>query len=165
VEEVEVEVEEVEVVMGGAWSRLMLRPSSSIRALVFLVLGEVTPSWSSFTRGSAGGGFRLGGPDPVSPAPAGRGLLLGLERGVGPGPDLGLELLEVNGSEPVVRGLGRGADNDDADDDGGLEVSGALLVCVLPSADELDSLEWGGPCAAPEPRPALDPPWWWWWWL
>lgn len=43
----------------GVGSRLMPRPSNSIRALVFFVFGEVTPSWSSFTRGSADRDFRL----------------------------------------------------------------------------------------------------------
>lgn len=47
------------MVMMGVGSRRTPRPSSSIRALVFLVLGEVTPSWSSLTRSSADVGFLL----------------------------------------------------------------------------------------------------------
>lgn len=55
----------------GAWSCLIPRPSSNIKALVFLVFGEVTPSWSSLTRGSADEGFLC--PD------TGLGLEMGLE--------------------------------------------------------------------------------------
>lgn len=55
----------------GAWSRLMPRPSSIIKALVFLVFGEVTPSWSSLTSGSADDGF-------LCPE-TGLGLEMGLE--------------------------------------------------------------------------------------
>lgn len=76
-------------VTGRAWSLrtpATLRPSSSISALVFLVLGEVTPSWSSFTRGSAEGGLRRAGSPLV-------GLLLGLDLALedrGSGGGLGL---------------------------------------------------------------------------
>lgn len=77
------------------WSRLRSRPSSSIRALVFLVLGDVTPSWSSFTRGSAGRDLRLT-PEPPSPC-----LGLGLEMGLGPGPqaELSMGLWELECSD------------------------------------------------------------------
>lgn len=90
----------------GAWSLLTPpppRPSSSISALVFLVLGEVTPSWSSLTRGSAEGGLRRAG----SPAAE---------------PDLGLDLaLEDSGSGSGL-GLGRGAAVAEEEDDEGLGV-------------------------------------------
>lgn len=128
----------------GVWSRRTPRPSSSIRALVFLVLGEVTPSWSSFTSGSAD--FRLAA-DPPSLCPE---LVLGLEM------ELGLEL-EESWSDGIFS-LGLGADDDDDseeeddDDDEGLGVREELGLPV-------DSLEME-PGMIPEPRLGLEPPWW-----
>lgn len=110
----------------GVWSRLTPRPSSNIRALVFLVLGEVTPSWSSFTRGSADRGLRLTSePTSFCPGPA-----LGLEMGL----DLELEDSWSDG----IFSLGLGADDDDNedDDDEGLGVSEGLGLPV-------ESLEMG----------------------
>lgn len=107
----------------GAWSRLTPRPSSSIRAFVFLVLGEVTPSWSSFTRGSAERGLRLTN-ESLCPGPG-----LGLEIGLG----LGLEDSWSDG----IFSLGLGADDDDKEEeDEGLEVSEELGLTA-------DSLEMG----------------------
>lgn len=71
----------------------------------------MTPSWSSFTRGSADRGLRLT-TEPTSPC---TGLGLGLEMG------LGLEL-EESWSDGIFS-LGRGADDDDKDDDDSLGVS------------------------------------------
>lgn len=101
------------VVVMGVWSRLTPRPSSNIRALVFLVLGEVTPSWSSFTRGSADSGLRLTS-EPMSFCPE---LDLGLEMGLG----LGLEDSWSDG----IFSLGLRADDEDNEDndDEGLGVS------------------------------------------
>lgn len=95
----------------GVWSRLTSRPSSNIRAFVFLVLGEVTPSWSSFTRGSAERDFRL-----TSPCPE---LVLGLEMELG---------LDDSWSDGILI-LGLGAEDDDIeDDDEGLGVREELVL-------------------------------------
>lgn len=109
----------------GVCSPLTPRPSSNIRAFVFLVLGEVTPSWSSFTRGSADRGLRLNS-EPTSLCPV---LGLGLEMGLG---------LEGSWSDGIFS-LGLGADDDeseDDDDDDGLGVSEELGLPV----DSLDML-------------------------
>lgn len=99
----------------GVGSRLTPRPSSNIRALVFLVLGEVTPSWSSLTRGSAGRGLRLT-TEPASLCPW---LGFGLEMALG----LALEDIWSDG----IFSLGLGVDEDDSeDDDEGLGVSEEL---------------------------------------
>lgn len=93
----------------GAWSRLTPRPSSNIKALVFLVLGEVTPSWSSFTRGSADRGLRL------------------TTEHTSLWPELGLGLALEDSWSDGIFSLGLGADDDDSeeedDDDEGLGVS------------------------------------------
>lgn len=99
----------------GVWSRLTPRPSSNIRAFVFLVLGEVTPSWSSFTRGSAERDFLL-----TSHCP---GLVLGLEMELG---------LDDSWSDAMLI-LGLGVIDDD---DEGL---GVIEELALP----VDSLEVG----------------------
>lgn len=108
-----------------------------------MVLGEVTPSWSSFTRGSADRDFRLTA-DPASLCPE---LVLGLVM------ELDLEL-EDNWSDGIFS-LGLGADDDDDsedddedDDDGGL----VREVLGLP----VDSLEMGLGMI-PEPRLGLEP--------
>lgn len=92
-----------------------------------MVLGEVTPSWSSFTSGSADRGLRLTNePTSLCPWPG-----LGLEMG------LGLEL-EDSWSDGIFS-LGLGADDDDDkedDEDEGLELSEELGLPV-------DSLEMG----------------------
>lgn len=78
-----------------------------------MVLGEVTPSWSSFTRGSADRGLRLTSePTSLCPGPG-----LGREMG------LGLEL-EDSWSDGIFS-LGLGAEDDDKEDDEdeGLELS------------------------------------------
>lgn len=100
------------------WSLLTpLRPSSSISALVFLVLGEVTPSWSSFTRGSAKGGFRRAGSPPVE---------LDLGR------DLALEDRGSDGGLSLGRGGTKGAEEEAEEEEEGLlileteEVRGGL---------------------------------------
>lgn len=99
----------VEVGVMVAWSLLTPRPSSNIKALVFLVLGEVTPSWSSFTRGSADRGLRL----------TTEHTSLWLELGLG-------LALEDSWSDGIFS-LGLGADDDDSEeedeDDDGLGVS------------------------------------------
>lgn len=82
----------------GACSRRSPRPSSNIRALVFLVLGEVTPSWSSFTSGSADTGFLL----TTAPASLCPVLALSLDTEVGRG---------ASGSDGAFC-LGPGADDD-----------------------------------------------------
>lgn len=108
-----------------------------------MVLGEVTPSWSSFTRGSADRDFRLTA-EPPSLCPE---LVLGLET------ELGLEL-EGSCSDGIFS-LGLGTDDDDDDDseedeeDGGLGVREELGLPV-------DSLEMG---LIADPRPDLEPPW------
>lgn len=102
-----------------------------------MVLGEVTPSWSSFTRGSAVGGLRLTA-EPMSLCPE---LDLVLEMG------LDLEL-DVNGSEGIFI-LGLGAADDEDDEEDGLGVSG------LPA----DSLEMGL-LISPELRLGLELLWW-----
>lgn len=95
----------------GVWSRLTPRPSSSIRALVFLVFGEVTPSWSSFTRGSADRGLRLTS-WPTSLCPE---------------LDLGLELDDIWSDGIFSFGLGTDEDDESEDDDDeGLGVSDEL---------------------------------------
>lgn len=127
----------------GVWSRLTSRPSSSIRALVFFVLGEVTPSWSSFTRGSADDCFRL----TMSLCPV---LGLGLEMGLGPG--LGLVLEDSLSDGILSLGLGLDDDNGDKDDNEGLGVSEAPGLPVA-------SLE-SGLGMRPEPRLGLEPLWW-----
>lgn len=112
------------------WSRLTPRPSSSIRALVFLVFGEVTPSWSSFTRGSPDKDLRL----------------------TSPGPELGLGLemvLEDSCSDGIFR-LALGAEVGDSEDDG-LGVTEELDLLV-------GSLEMGLG-RSPEPWLGLDPLW------
>lgn len=91
-----------------AWSLLTPRPSSNIKALVFLVLGEVTPSWSSFTRGSADRGLRL------------------TTEHTSLWPELGLGLALEDSWSDGIFSLGLGADDDDSEeeeDDGGLGVS------------------------------------------
>lgn len=100
-----------------------------------MVLGEVTPSWSSFTRGSADRDFRL-----TSFCP---GLDLGLEM------DPGLE-----GSwEDGIFSLGLGAEDDDSEeDDEGLGVRAELGLLV-------DSLEME-PGRSAELRLGLEPLWW-----
>lgn len=154
----------------GAWSLQRPRPSSSISALVFLVLGDVTPSWSSLTRGSEDRGLRLGAA-PGSPCP---GLGLGLETGLGPelargldssGVSLGLGLCagsEEEGDEDDLlrdRGLGGGggggalclADGEDRDDDRG--AGEALALAADDAGVGEDSLRTG---PAPWPNPRLD---------
>lgn len=121
----------------GAWSLLTpapARPSSSISALVFLVLGEVTPSWSSLTRGSSEGGLRRAG----SPAAE---------------PDLGLDLaLEDSGSGSGL-GLGRGAiaaEEEEEEDDEGLGVDedeeepGLLSLETEEGREGLELPRWSG---------------------
>lgn len=77
-----------------------------------MVLGEVTPSWSSFTRGSADRDLRLA-TEPASLCPE---LGLGLEMG------LGLEL-EDSWSDGIFNlGLGEDDDDNEDDDDEGLGV-------------------------------------------
>lgn len=99
----------------GAWSRLTPRSSNNIRALVFLVLGDVTPSWSSLTRGSAESDLRL-----TSLCPE---LGFGLEME---------PVLEDSWSEGIFS-FGLGAEDEDSEDDEGLEVSEelGLLVGIL----------------------------------
>lgn len=103
--------------------------------MVFLVLGDVTPSWSSFTRGSADGGFRLT-TEPMS---------LSAELGLG----LEMELdLEESWSDGIFS-LGLGADDDDSEaDEEGLGVSDELDLLV-------ESLEMG-PGMSPELRLDLE---------
>lgn len=96
----------------------------------------MTPSWSSFTRGSADSGLRLTAePASLDPEP---GLVL--EMG------LGLEL-EDSWSDGIFS-LGLGTDDDDNDDDEGLGVSEEPGLPV-------DSLEMGLGMI-PEPRPSLE---------
>lgn len=119
----------------GGWSRLTPRPSSSIRALVFLVLGEVTPSWSSLTRGSADRDFLLASLSPE--------LVLGLETEAG---------LEDSWSDGIFSfGLGAAEEEEDDDDEG----LGAREELGLP----VDSLEMGLGMS-PELRLGLEPLWW-----
>lgn len=76
-------------------------------ALVFLVLGEVTPSWSSLTRGSADGDFRLT-TEQTSLWPE-----LDLDRG-----------LEDSWSDDIFSlGLVADDEDDDSEDDEGLGVT------------------------------------------
>lgn len=97
------------------------RPSSSIRALVFLVLGDVTPSWSNLTRGSAGIGFRRAADPSTS---AGRGL--------GRAPELQLEIgLDLGSEEEEWAGLGLGLGVDVDDEDRGVRTGLGLCVAVL----------------------------------
>lgn len=122
----------------GAWSALAPRPSSSIRAFVFLVFGEVTPSWSSLTRGSAVWGLRL----TTAAASLVPGLGLGLETEAAPG-------LEDSWSDGIFS-LGLGADDDDDDEGLGVREEPGLPV------DSLDV----GPEMRAEPWPGLEPLWW-----
>lgn len=103
----------MEVVI-GVWSRLIPRPSSNIKALVFLVFGEVTPSWSSFTSGSADKHFLC----PEMDLGLGRGLgdicsdgifSLGLEAAVGDSEDDGLAVREEPDLPLVTLEMGLGS--------------------------------------------------------
>lgn len=118
--------------MMGAGSRRTPRPSSSIRALVFLVLGEVTPSWSSLTRSSADVGLLL---PQASPGPA---LRLGLG-------------LEVSWSDAIFN-LGLGTEDEEEEDpDDSDEGLGPAAEAGLPV---------GGLEMALATRPGLGPLWW-----
>lgn len=85
----------------------------------------MTPSWSSFTRGSADRGLRL----TAEPASLGPELGLVLEMG------LGLELELEDSCSDDIFSLGLGADDDESDDDEGLGVKELGLL--------VDSLEMG----------------------
>lgn len=123
----------------GAWSRLTPRPSSNIRALVFFVFGDVTPSWSSFTRGSADRDLRLTAePTSFCPEP-------GFGLGIWPG--VGLEGSWLDG----IFSLGLLVE-DSGDDDGGL--GGREELDLLD-----DSLEIGLG-RSPELRLGLELLWW-----
>lgn len=118
----------------GVWSRLTPRSSNNIKALVFLVLGDVTPSWSSLTRGSADSDLRL-----TSLCPE---LGLGLEME---------PVLEDSWSDGIFS-LGLGAEDDDNEDDEGLEVNEelGLLVGILEMGLDM----------SPEPRLGRELLWW-----
>lgn len=104
-----------------------------------MVLGEVTPSWSSFTRGSADRGLRLT-TEPTSVCPE---LGFGLEMG------LGLELEDSWSDGIFSLGLGvEDDDDDDNEDDEGLGASEELGLLV-------DILEMGL-CMIPELRLVLE---------
>lgn len=107
----------------GVWSRLTPRPSSSI-SLVFFVLGEVTPSWSSLTRGSADDGLRLAS--------------FCAELGLGLGKEL---VLEVSWSDGIFS-LGRGAEDSD-DAEGLLRDVGLLVGSLLRELDISPELRLG----------------------
>lgn len=108
----------------GAWSRLTPRPSSSI-SFVFFVLGEVTPSWSSLTKGSADDGLRL----------ASFWVELGLGRGKEP-------VLEVSGSDGIFS-LGRGAEEVSDDCEGLLRDVGLLVGSLFRELDTSAELRLG----------------------